>query len=703
MNTDILLTIESSRLSLHSELSRNTSARHKVFALQNFIKLLFASNNSLLVESYLPEFIDAYKRLLDLFLPEGIDIKITDSIIEQIKTILQIQSLKNITSDLENSLHSLQEKTLIIKNALDGIESDDSTRKRFIFPLLSKNNDNENNIDGYLDTITLHLKPVNTSQKFFTIPDEIEKDELLTTQLNNSWQAAKSFVQSKVKKDNQNFEVFIHFNGSYGVYRGSSLGVVLTLCFIEELLKFYNSNTVARTANSMVFTGPMDGAGKINSVSAEIIKAKTAAVFYSRAKMFVVPFDDYPAAKQKLDELKTLYPNRNLELIPVTNLEDILNRRNIVEIKKLTPVQRSGRFVKHNWAGILTAILLTVLLSYFFVLDFDDNPASVSADGQYIFVKNNNGKLLWKRHLRLDELSVGNENYLSKFSKLIDVNSDGTSEVLIANEQIGKNGEFNTTCALRCYDKYQNLLWKFSFQEKVSSLREDLESMYTIYMIDTLMIGKNNSLFLFANNGNSFSSAVFAIDLTTQKINTGILWSSGHTYDGKIRDINNDGKKDILCIGLDNGFEDAIFFGFNLTGVNCIRPTTDNYQIKNYPVSDFICLIRIPKTDYDFAVQNRFQSIHMGTLNYLSNTKEYFFIIDSDMKNSFSGIWYKLTQNLIDFNISVDNQFRVKRDSLVAKGILNLPYSDTKEYENILKNNILYWKNGIWVKKEEME
>jgi hypothetical protein len=431
LNTEFLLSIESSRLTLHSELARNISARRKVFVLQKFIDVLFASNNSLLIESYLPEFIDSYKRLLDLFSPEGIDIKLTDSIIEQVNTILHIQSLKIITGDLEKSFHSLEGKTLIIKNALDGIESDDNTRKRFIFPLLSKNNDSENSTDGYLDTITVHLKPVNTEQKFFTIPDEIEKDGLLNTQLNNSWQASKSFVQSKVKKDKKNFEAFIHFNGSYGVYRGSSLGVVLTLCFIEELLKFYNSNTVARTISSMVFTGSMDGEGRINSVSAEIIKAKTAAVFYSRAKMFVVPFDDYPAAKHKLDELKTLYPKRNLELIPVTNLDDTLNRRNIVEIKKLTPVQRSSRFVKQNWAGILTAILLTVLMTYYFALDLDDNPATFSADTNTLYIKNKNGKILWKKERYFDKFTLGDSGAMADYVRILDVNNDGENEVIL--------------------------------------------------------------------------------------------------------------------------------------------------------------------------------------------------------------------------------------------------------------------------------
>lgn len=703
MNTETLVSIESLRLTLHSELARNISVRRKVFVLQKFIDLLFASNNSLLIESYLPEFIDSYKRLIDLFSPEGFDIRLTDSIIEQVKSIIKIQSLKNITCDLEYSLHSLEGKTLIIKNALDGIESDDSTRKRFIFPLLSKNNDCENSADGYLDTITVHLKPVNTAQKFFTIPDEIEKDGLLTTQLNNSWQAAKSFVQSKVKKDKQNFEVFIHFNGSYGVYHGSSLGVVLTLCFIEELLKFYNSNTIARTASSMVFTGSMDGEGRINSVSTEIIKAKTAAVFYSQAKMFVVPFDDYPAAKKKLDELKTLYPKRNLELIPVTNLDDILNRRNIVEIKKLTPVQRSSRFIKQNWAGIITAILLTMVLPYFFLLDLDDNPATFSADTSTLYIKNKNGKVLWKKEMFFDKNTLDDPKNLSRQIRILDVNNDGMNEVII---QYGTNSASNflDDGTLRCYDKKAEVVWKYSLSDIVTSERETLSNQYGLSILDTITINGVKSLFLISNNNHSFSSAIYHIDLKTRKRLPGTLWCSGHVVDAMLKDINNDSKKDIVAIGYDNGYEDGVFFGYDIDTLTQVRLTTNEYLIKNYPLADLITYLRIPKTDFDIYYENRTPFLAGSSLRYNVQTNHYGLGSSADEIDSrHANIEYILDDNFIVDDAVIMSNFRVRRDTLVAHGKLKPPFTDTEEYKEVIKSNILYYRNGKWVKREEIE
>ena len=318
-------------------------------------------------------------------------------------------------------------------------------------------------------------------------------------------------------------------------------------------------------------------------------------------------------------------------------------------------------------------------------MDFDDNPALLQSDGTTLFIKNKNGKLLWKRHLNLEKHSVGNEYYLSKFCKLIDVNSDGINEVLIANEQIGNNDEMNTACYLRCYTNKQELLWKYKFDEKVSTKREELDSSYSIYMIDTLNIKNSKMLYVFANNGSSFSSAVFSIDLITGDRNQGILWCSGHTCDGIIRDIDGDGIKDIFCLGLDNGFEDVVLFGTEIDTLSQVRPSTTEYNINNYPTSKFITYIRIPKTDFDNYLKNRFVSMTQGTLKYINNNSGSHFFINSGSSDRTSGIWYGLNKNLKDFNLIIDNQYRVLRDSLVAQGKLHLPFSDTEDYKNILK------------------
>lgn len=63
------------------------------------------------------------------------------------------------------------------------------------------------------------------------------------------------------------------------------------------------------------------------------------------------------------------------------------------------------------------------------------------------------------------------------------------------------------------------------------------------------MAGKK-SLVLISNNLDSFSSAIYRIDLRTGKRLPGTFWASGHSQEGTIKDIDNDGHKGIYWCGL---------------------------------------------------------------------------------------------------------------------------------------------------------
>jgi len=227
--------------------------------------------------------------------------------------------------------------------------------------------------------------------------------------------------------------------------------------------------------------------------------------------------------------------------------------------------------------------------------------------------------------------------------------------------------------------------------------------LYTVSLLDTLTFNGTKSLFVVANNSPSFSSAIFRIDLQNGRRLQGTFWSSGHTYNGVIKDINNDGKKDILCMGLDNGYEDAVFFGFEIDTTTRVRPTTDDYLIRGFHSADLITYIRFPKTDYDVYNNFRTPSPVPASFNDITSQKIYQFYTMDLLNNKSSCLWYQIDYNLKDVNIVVDNRFRVMRDSLVVNGKLPLPYTDTPQYIKLQKSKILYWLDGEWVKRKELE
>ncbi|MDP3830275.1 MAG: hypothetical protein Q8Q47_03330, partial [Ignavibacteriaceae bacterium] len=91
--------------------------------------------------------------------------------------------------------------------------------------------------------------------------------------------------------------------------------------------------------------------------------------------------------------------------------------------------------------------------------------------------------------------------------------------------------------------------------------------------------------------------------------------------------------------------------------------------------------------------------------NFSKDDNNLKFKFSSSIPNSSdqSAVGYEINYDLKNINIVIGSTFRVQRDTLVAHGNLNQPYTDTEGYKNIIKSKILYWKNGNWVKRNELD
>jgi hypothetical protein len=160
---------------------------------------------------------------------------------------------------------------------------------------------------------------------------------------------------------------------------------------------------------------------------------------------------------------------------------------------------------------------------------------------------------------------------------------------------------------------------------------------------------------------------------------------------------------------IDNGFEDAVILGIELSKLDGFRPTTNEYRIKNKKQIEPIFYIRIPKNDYEIMMNFRTPSILSNSFRFVESSKKListFFVskyAQLSPENMIDSYTIEVNSNFIVNDVVIGNNFRVFRDTLVAHGKLNPPYTDTREYKEIIKNSILYWKNGKWVKREELD
>jgi len=678
----------------------SVSSYQNVVLYTDYFSAVLDSNNEQYFEAFLKEFIEDFLTTINKYDVWGADPLFTNRLIGILDKLSVPHCFKAEKPTLLKDTARIKNLYDKLLDVLEGKENKNALEQKANFPLIDK--ETTENVYGLIDSITIGISKCNEYNRFIIVPSEKDIEKKIEVQVKTSWQLALALSKKYLKKTFRFHEVIISFDKRVGFYEGNSLGIALTLSFLEQLLKFYNPVYVINIKEQSAFTGGVNDEGKILTTGEEIIKQKVKAVFFSEIKNFVIPKFEESYAYFALAKLQKDYPKRKLKIIPVEDLNDVVNRRDLIDIQKQKLVVRSGKFVKKNWISAVVTVLLAMLFSYLFVMDFDDNPVSFYADGQSIYFKNKSGKILWKKDFNLSKRYIDSPNYLKGLVKIVNIDSDEQNEVLFAqlDDSLSKEKNF---CDIKCYSSKGELIWKYSFGDTVSSLREKLLPYYGLIILDTITISKKKNLFIRANSSSSFSSAIFRIDLRTGERVPGTLWCSGHTYAGIIKDIDNDGKKDILCVGLDNGYEDAVFFGYEIDTLTKVRLTTDEYLIRGYKIKDLITYIRLPKTDYDEYKKFRTPGIAGESFVDFKESSSYQFYTMDYLNNNSSCLWYQIGYNLKDVNIIIDSRFRVMRDSLVSHRALPLPYTDTPEFVDIQKNRILYLKNKKWVKREELE
>lgn len=698
-----LLQLEQGSNSLKEKLAGGFSNQSKLIFISDFFEKVFSTKNQNIIESYLSEFLQIYVSGLKNFDAFGISPVITEKLIQEAERI-EISGLAKSFDLLPEIVQRLKNDLGAKKQILQGNENRLTGTKAY-FPLLEEKAIEETGmIIGVLESVTIKIHKAKTETKFIIIPSEKEIEEKINEQVKESWQNAIIIAKKYRRKILPHHEVIISFDKKAGFCKGNSLGTALTLSFIEELLKVYNPPVVIKIGEGIAFTGGMNVQRKITNTSEDIIKQKTEIVFYSDIKLFVVPKEEEESAKEKVNELKEKYPDRRLEIIGAEKLNDILNRRDLVEIKKINPVVRTAKFAKTNWVAMIMMMVIVAMIYFAGWWDLDTNPHSFTADGNKIYIKNENGELLWEKYTAISTMTVDNFKNRNIFARLIDINNDGENEVIICGEQ--KNiSSFVDHSTVTCYNYKGETVWQYSFNDKVSSKLGELNSDYSTILLDTLTFNGEKSLFLISTNLNSFSSAISRINLENGKRLIGTFWASGHVISAIIKDIDNDNKPEILGIGYDNGYEDVVFFAYEIDTLTKVRPTTENYLISNFAVSEMKAYIRFPKTDYDnyYAVRTPLIYVEAGDFSDDKKGEKYLFVVANVRNHSDAALSYEISYNLKVIDVIVDSDFRVQRDTLVAHDFLKPPFTDTKEYVEIIKSKILYWKNGKWVKREELE
>jgi hypothetical protein len=197
-----------------------------------------------------------------------------------------------------------------------------------------------------------------------------------------------------------------------------------------------------------------------------------------------------------------------------------------------------------------------------------------------------------------------------------------------------------------------------------------------------------------------YPSVIFKVDLQTGKRLDGELWNPGAIYSGIIKDIDKDGQNEIIAGCVNNALKLPCIFSVKANKLYGTNYSTPDYQFIGMQPSHLDYCIFLPKTDYTVYKREYINQFVTGSLEDRTNESKLMFFVKEGNSRDEDLLVYKLSYDFRNIEIIVNSNLRVKRDSLVAKGILKMPFTDTKEYTGLLKNQILSWDGMKLVKKE---
>lgn len=690
--------IEETAANLRDGILSDIRGHTLLLKLCDLTELLDGTGDPLLLEATLTEFAPYFVRELSKFRVEGNQPGLTKRVIacaEKIRLAIQDETELSI---LTGSLLRLKKELKLQRLILSG-NPRPGQRHTPNFPVIETVEGSFSNC--LLDTIRVVLRPGKGEDKFILHPATSKKDRELEDQIRTCYRFARRSVETGKSRLSKFFDVQIDLLSDLGIYSGRSFGALLTLLLVIELKKRLHPNRRFGLRADISVTGGIDADGNMLPTGKEAIEQKTKAVFFSFSNAFILPADDLVYAQKTLSELQRSRPNRKLELIAVKNINDIFNRRDIFRVSRKPVKQRVKEWARKYRYGALLFLPAIVLLGFFFAREFDNNPVSFELDGTNLLIKNKYGGVLWSWTVSKYIERDFNVTDLNTRIMISDINEDDGNEVIFSDELfIRKDPQAERV--LLCLNSDQEELWRFSMRDTLSSPKEsNIPPEFSLKIFDTVTINNSKRILLWTNSVPTYPSAIITIDPRTGKRFPGTIWNAGFIQQVAFEDIDDDQHEEIIFMAVDNGLKIQKIVACEFTDREYMLDTRSDYFLNGKLRFQPIFEISIPSTDYNTTINKVNKDIFFDRQIRMDNDGRLKFF--SRYHHSRESVMYTLVlkTKTLEIDYFIEGTYRDHRDSLVNAGKLPLPYTDTKEYTDILKNGVRYKLDGKWVTYQE--
>ncbi len=486
-----------------------------------------------------------------------------------------------------------------------------------------------------------------------------------------------------------------------GIMTGGSAGLALCALMISLLSMLDLSGRRYTIRPGTAFTGTLDWEGNVHPVEDSLIGEKVRAVFFSTSERFVLPRENLASAETALAVLAGEYPQRKLELLPVSTVEEACLDRRIAETKR-TPagkpfLQRVFHWRKHLVASVSAVVAAFVAI---FVLPpyLDRTIANVGIVDSLIVISNRSDHQLTTYNLGFIATNT-TRNSCRQFA-FSDLDGDGADELICAVvESFDAKSAHMTGNLLHMvlFDNEGRYNRKYVFNDRdiVGNGVDERgwDQNLRMFRWSTLQTGENGEKVLILGMHHSNYAPVTLIRFSPTDDKHQFFLHRGFLQGMAARDFDGDGKIDILLSGYNVDLDFSVAIVLDPNHMNGSSPQGWDYDVPGFDTDIAKYYIKLP--EFYKYVQYNSKALPLMTcvVDHPDGPSVFVKSLAEDVK-------FHFTSNMECDSAIVLQSFtkgKTRPDSVVA-----VTYDGQHEDELALREAVRYWNGEEWVAQPAM-
>ena len=359
---------------------------------------------------------------------------------------------------------------------------------------------------------------------------------------------------------------------------------------------------------------------------------------------------------------------------------------------------RKGRpYLKWAASG---AGALVIVGALFIVRPFrtGGQPADFRIDGSWFIATDRDQRELWRKDTGLDDLKPeafyrANFQVIHKEGNLLpvliirDINADGDAEVLFApkrgRDQTGEGW-------LLCYDRRGKELWRFHGGKEIRCGGTTFSPDYRIagFVCHDLDGDGRLETVIESFQAPDWPCQLAVLDSTGAM--TGEFWNAGYLRELAFRDINADGREELIVGGVNNEYRGGCLIVFDTRRISGASPQTGEYACEELGPGSMLYYVTTPYTDVARA-----QGFWVNGLQFMDITDNGWIRATSG-----EGLIYDFDFGLKCVQVTDGHAFKIGHRDMVEGGKITSVLDSA--YLKKFGEDIRYWNGSAFVAAPSM-